>query len=70
MRPIRYSLLAIGLGLAGCATPQAPVAVVANNFCMTAKKYSWSTEDSQITIAQIVKHNSGIDRACGIPKTS
>jgi hypothetical protein len=58
------------LVLAGCATPQAPVMVVSDSFCTVAKKRTWSVDDTPDTISQIVKHNAGIDRACGIPKAT
>jgi hypothetical protein len=56
--------------LAGCATPQAPVQVVADSFCQAAKKKTWSVNDTPDTIEQIVKANAGIDRACGVKPTS
>jgi len=67
---MRLAIIALAALVAGCATPQVPVQVVANNFCLTAKKYSWSTEDSPATIEQIVRHNAGVDRACCVKATS
>lgn len=61
-------------GMAGCATaPPQPVNVVADSFCIAAKKRSWSVDDTPETIAEAVKINAGIDRACGVkgkPPTS
>jgi len=51
--------------LAACGTPQAPVAVVADTYCQAARKITWSIDDTGATIEQIVRHNAGIDRACG-----
>ena len=57
--------------VAGCATPQAPVQVVANNYCeiATKQKRTWSVNDTPESIAEAVRHNAGVDRACGV-KTS
>lgn len=61
-------LAIIAGGLAGCASSQPqPVNVVADSFCIAAKKKTWSVNDTPATIEQIRKHNAGIDRACGIP---
>ena len=60
----------MALLLTACATPQPPVQVVADSFCQAAKKKTWSVNDTRETIDQIVKHNAGIDRACGIKSTS
>jgi len=72
MKPTIYWLLAIGycLTLAGCATPQAPVQVVGDSYCQAAKKKTWSVNDTPETIEQIVRHNAGVDRACGVKATS
>ena len=56
--------------LAGCATPQAPVQVVGDSYCQAAKKKTWSVNDTPETIEQIVRHNAGVDRACGVKATS
>lgn len=65
------ALAAVGLAscaVAGCSTsaPQ-QVNVVADNFCIAAKKKTWSVNDTPETIEQIRRYNAGIDRACGVP---
>ena len=51
--------------VAGCATNPVPVQVVADSFCMAAKKRTWSVNDTQETIDEAIRHNAGIDKACG-----
>lgn len=59
--------IALALVLAGCsnATEPPPVAVVADTFCLAAKKRTWSVDDTPQTIREAVQINEGIDRACG-----
>ena len=66
------AMLAIACIVAGCATPQAPVQVVANNYCeiATKQKRTWSVNDTPESIAEAVRHNAGVDRACGVKATS
>lgn len=50
---------------AGCGTPgPAPIVVVADTLCITAKKRTWSIDDTPQTIQEAVRYNAGIDRAC------
>ena len=67
---MRIAIIALAALVAGCATPQAPVQVVGDSFCQAAKKKTWSVNDTPETIEQIVRHNAGIDRACGVKATS
>lgn len=62
-------LIMLGCLLAGCATPNAPINVVSDSFCLAAKKRTWSVDDTPETISEALRHNSGIDRACGVPKS-
>lgn len=63
VRPLAVALVV--LLLAGCAATGGPtIGVVADSFCLASKKITWSIEDSKPTIDQIVRHNSGHDRAC------
>ena len=51
----------------GCQTAsQPPVEVVADTFCQTAKKRTWSVNDTPETIKEAITHNAGIDKACGV----
>ena len=54
--------------LGGCSQDMPQINVMSDSFCTVAKKRTWSVNDTPETIEQIVKHNAGIDRACGIPK--
>lgn len=56
--------------LAGCATPQQTVTVVADSYCQAVKKRTWSVNDTPETIQEAIKQNQGIDRACGRPKAT
>jgi hypothetical protein len=50
----------------GCGTTaEPPVKVVADSFCLAAKKRSWSIDDTPETVAEAVRVNAGIDKACG-----
>lgn len=65
----------IGLALAvlvgGCAdAAKAPVLVVADTFCQSAKKRTWHVDDTLDTISEAIRQNAGIDRACGVPKST
>lgn len=65
------ALAAVGIAscaMAGCSTsaPQ-QVNVVADSFCVAAKKKTWSIDDTPDTIEQIRRYNAGVDRACGVP---
>jgi outer membrane biogenesis lipoprotein LolB len=56
--------------LAGCAgqqvAQQVPAEpVVADNFCETAKKRSWSVKDTARTIADARAWNRAVDKRCG-----
>lgn len=63
--------LVAGCLLGACAQDKpAPVQVVADSFCIAAKKRTWSVNDTPETISEIMRHNQGIDRACGIPGKS
>lgn len=54
----------------GCASSSSPpVQVVADSFCLAAKKRSWSVDDTPESIAEAMKINAGIDRACGARKS-
>lgn len=56
--------------LGGCANKDVQtVTVVADTFCMSAKKRTWSVNDTPETIQEAIKQNAGIDRACGKAKT-
>lgn len=58
--------IALTLALAGCSKAEPPpVAVVADSFCLAAKKRTWSVNDTPETIQEAVQINEGIDRACG-----
>lgn len=62
IHPLAVAAVAAVLG--GCATSPG-IEVVADSYCLASKKITWVPEDTQETIDQIVRHNSGIDRACG-----
>jgi hypothetical protein len=52
--------------LGGCATvPETKISVVADSFCLAAKKRSWSVDDTPGSIEEAIRVNAGIDRACG-----
>jgi hypothetical protein len=53
--------------LGGCATapPETKISVVADSFCLAAKKRSWSVDDTAGSIDEANRVNGGIDRACG-----
>ncbi len=57
------------LMLGGCASSQVPVQVVANSYCMAAKKRSWSVNDTQESIDEAIRVNAGIDKACPAKKS-
>lgn len=64
----RVAVAAILAGaLAGCAK-EPPVQVVTDSFCQSAKKRTWSVDDTPETIQEAIRQNQGIDRACGIQK--
>lgn len=57
--------------LTGCGNQvQVPVNVVADNYCQAARKRTWSVNDTPETIQEAIRHNAGIDRACGKKGTS
>lgn len=60
----------LAVSLAGCAKEPPVVQVTSDTFCKAAKKRTWSVDDTPETIQEAVKHNAGIDRACGIRATS
>jgi hypothetical protein len=70
IRDFRIVAFIASILLTGCDKSNAPVMVVADSFCLAAKKKTWSVDDTPETIEQIVKYNAGIDRACGIKTTS
>ena len=55
------------VALTGCSViPEKPaVAVVADTYCATVKKRTWSVNDTPESIQEAVRVNAGIDRACG-----
>lgn len=61
---LRVAAIAIVLMLGGCAPPQAPVQVVADSFCLGAKKRTWSINDTPESIDEAIRINAGIDKAC------
>jgi uncharacterized lipoprotein YmbA len=61
---MRAAILALALGLAGCAT-QEPTEVV-DTFCLTAKKRPWSISDTAETIRDAEAWNKLVDRRCGL----
>ena len=63
MKP--YLIVTACLLLAGCATTSQPVAV--DTFCITAKKRTWSVNDTAETIRDAEAWNKTIDLRCGIP---
>ena len=70
---MKYIIITIALLLPGCAglwgAQQAPVAV--DTFCLTAKKKTWSRDDSFASIEEAERWNRAIDIRCGVPgKTS
>jgi PBP1b-binding outer membrane lipoprotein LpoB len=59
------AIAAIALMLGGCAVGSAtPVQVVADSYCLAAKKRTWSVNDTQETIDEAIRINAGIDKAC------
>lgn len=52
--------------VAGCAQ-EVPIQVVTDSLCTTAKKRTWSVNDTPETIEEAVRYNRAIDKACGIP---
>jgi len=60
----------VAASLGGCAgsAPPPPVNVVSDTFCQAAKKRTWSVDDTPESIQEAVRHNAGIDRACGTGK--
>ena len=66
---IAYIAFAIPLLLGndgGCGTKSdpAPVQIVADTYCLTVKKRSWSVNDTPESIDEAMRHNAAIDRAC------
>jgi hypothetical protein len=51
--------------LAGCATM--PPLQVADTFCLTAKKRSWSINDTPAMIREAKTWNQLVDRRCATP---
>lgn len=50
----------------GCGMSQQPeIKVVADSYCLAAKKRTWSVNDTQESIDEAIRINAGIDRACG-----
>lgn len=50
----------------GCGTTAQPeIKVVADTFCMSAKKRTWSVDDTPESINEAIRINAGIDKACG-----
>ena len=62
------AIAAIAALLGGCANNPVPVQVVADSYCLAAKKRTWSVDDTQETIDEAIRINAGIDKAC--PKKS
>jgi PBP1b-binding outer membrane lipoprotein LpoB len=63
------AIAAIALMLGGCAVGSAnKVEVVADSFCLGAKKRTWSVNDTQETIDEAIRINAGIDKACPAKK--
>jgi hypothetical protein len=49
----------------GCGSKaEPPVQIVADTYCLTVKKRSWSVNDTPESIDEAMRHNSAIDRAC------
>lgn len=67
---LALALAVIGCLLAGCATPNQQINVVSDSFCLAAKKRTWSVDDTPESISEAVKINAGIDKACGVPKST
>lgn len=63
IRPVAAAAIFAMLG--ACAGTPA-IGVVADSYCLAAKKISWDIQDTQETINQIVRHNQGYDKACGV----
>jgi hypothetical protein len=61
------TVLTAVMTLAGCATMQAPAPPVVDTYCLNAKKWRWSVEDTPETIRQAEVHNQTIDLRCGYP---
>jgi hypothetical protein len=50
----------------GCMSSKEPeIKVVADSYCLAARKRTWSVDDTPESIAEAMKINAGIDRACG-----
>lgn len=65
--PIICAVIVLG----GCVDPaKAPVVVVADTFCQSAKKRTWDVGDTLETIQETMRINAGIDKACGVPKAT
>lgn len=62
---IRAIVLCICLAMVGCAQSPTPVAV--DTFCITAKKRTWSVNDTAETIRDAEAWNKTIDLRCGVP---
>lgn len=54
--------------LAGCETTKEPEPVAIDTFCLTAKKRTWSIQDTAETIRDAEAWNKTIDLRCGIPR--
>jgi hypothetical protein len=51
--------------VSGCASTPAPVAI--DTFCLTAKKRTWSINDTAETIRDAEAWNKLVDIRCGVP---
>lgn len=64
MRTIAICAL-IASALAGCGKEPEPVAI--DTFCISAKKRTWSVDDTAETIRDVTAWNKLVDLRCGVP---
>jgi hypothetical protein len=62
---IRTAVLCACLAVVGCTKEPAPMAI--DTFCVTAKKRTWSVNDTAETIRDAEAWNKTVDLRCGIP---
>jgi hypothetical protein len=63
---VRLTIVMTLVMLTGCATSQVePVAV--DTWCLSARKRTWSINDTPETIRDAEAHNRAVDLRCGVP---
>lgn len=69
-RSVTLAVAALAVGLAGCETVKevAMAPIVVDNFCLTAKKRTWSIDDTPETVREAQAWNAAVDKRCGVAK--